>query len=292
MDGRRRIRWAAAGLVAVAVTGCNRNATVSNDPNPLAPPAGSRLTPDVSKVFGQKAGPTVPASPAVEPVSAKPKKPGEPLKPETEVALAETEVEAALAEGRPAAQRDQLLDSARQRYQRALKARPKDQAALLGLARLYTKSGDAEHALATYKTAQDYYPKDHALAHRTAAARAQLGDWDGAVESCRSALALDPENRTYQKTLGFCLAQGGKWDDAYEAMARFMPEAEARYFVGRALYDHDKTAEARRQMEMAVTADPKFDPARRFLTDLDRSAASTPDAGVRAVKHEESAGDR
>ena len=286
MDGRTIL---AAGLLAVAV-GCNKQSLVS-DPNPTTlPPASEKKFSEASKFLGKNA--TGPAATPAEHVVVRDKpKPGEPLKPETEIALAETEVESAFSEGRSAVERDQLLDSARQRYQRALKVRPKDQTALLGLARLYAKAGDKDRAVATYQTALDAYPKDHALAHKMAATRAQFGDWDGAAETCRVALAVDPENRTYQKTLGFCLAGAGKWDEAFEVASRIMPEAEARYFLGRVMFDQDKPAEARQMMEMAVKADPRYELARQFITDLDAvaKASAAADTGVRTVGHQEPA---
>lgn len=288
MDGRR-ITIGAAWLLAAAA-GCNKQSVVG-DPNPATlPPAPAKQFPDVSKYFGKNAvGPA--GTPAEAVVIKEKRKPGEGLKPETEVALAQTEVEAAYAEGRTAGERDQLLDSARQRYQRALKAKPKDQDALLGLARLYVKAGDKERADATYRTAVELYPKDHGLAHRMAGAKAQFGDWDGAAEACQLALATDPENRTYQKTLAFCLAGAGRWDESFAAASKIMPEAEARYFLGRVLYDQDKHAEARQMMELAVRADPRLEVAQRFLTDLDAvaKAAVAADGSVRTVGHQEPA---
>jgi tetratricopeptide (TPR) repeat protein len=289
--GRRRNRWVAIGFLVAAATGCNRNATLPDQTNTPVPGDESKSFPEASKYFGQK--PANPTAPPPEKVVVKTKrKPGEPLKPQTEIMLAETEIESAYAEGRNSVERDQLLDSARQRYQRALKSEPKNVDALLGLARLYTKTGDKDRAIETYRTAQKAFPKDHGLPHRMAGTQATFGDWDGAVESCRLALTMDPENRTYQKTLGFCLANAGKWDESFEIMARLMPEPEARYFIGRILYDQDKPAEARQQMEAAVRADPRYAVARQFLTDLDAGQQATPATGdgIQAVSHQEPAG--
>jgi tetratricopeptide (TPR) repeat protein len=280
----------AAGLLAAALTGCNKNATLPNEPNKALPADDKKPMPDVSKYFGSKDSQVV-GAPGMQPLPANPKKKAsDPLKPETEVALADTEVESAFAEGRTSVEKDQLLDSARQRYQRAIKANSKYQDAHLGLARLYTLSGDRERAIETYKTALKAFPKDHGLAHRMAGAQVKFGDWPGAIETCKVALSLDPENRTYQKTLGFCLAQGGRMDEAYEVMSRLMTEPEVRYFLGRILYDHDKAAEARQMMEMALKADPQYVTAREFLTALDAGqAAPSPQGGIQTVGHQEPA---
>lgn len=288
MEGRRRIVLASWGILVAVASGCNRHATLPN--NPSFPPAQAESSsfPEVSQFFGSKTDPALgkPPEQAVAPPKTK-RKPGEPLKPETEVALAETEIEAAFAEGRTTPERDQLLDSARQRFQRALKKQPKSADALLGLARLYTLAGDAERAMETYRVAMRTFPNDHTLAHRVAVTQAKFGDWAGAVESCRVALSMDPENRTYQKTLGFALAQVGDWDEAYAVLARVMTEAEAHYFLGRMLYDLDNVDEARQQMRFALAADPRHALAKQFLADLDAGLAAAPGDGIRTVGYAE-----
>lgn len=287
MDGRRRNRWAAVGLLTASVlTGCNRHATLPNENTPLTPPGEKSSFPEVSKYFGSKDTAAAYGRPPESPVQPRTKaKPGEPLKPETEVALAATEVEAAFAEGRTAVERDQLLDSARQRYQRALKKQPKNAEAMLGLAKLYAAAGDKERAVEMYRAAMKANPKDHALVHKLAGTQATFGDWTGAVETCRAALAMDPENRSYQKTLAFNLAQLGQWDEAYATLAKVMAEAEARYFLGRMLYDQDKAGEAREQMEFALRADPQYAVASQFIADLDagKTAGIPGQGGIQTV---------
>ena len=51
-----------------------------------------------------------------------PRKPGEPLKPDTIVAMADVQVASALDEKNPPSNREQLLDGARTKYQQALQA--------------------------------------------------------------------------------------------------------------------------------------------------------------------------
>ncbi len=269
MDGRWK-RWAVAGVIAGAV-GCNRNAVQPPQPPGLpTPPEKPSL---LQSAFG--GGPKF--GPPAEPVVAKPvHKRGEPLLPETEVEMAATEVEAAFMEGKSAVERDQLLDSARQRYQRALKAEPKNKAALVGLAQLYAKSGDKERAVATFQLALKNSPKDHELAYLMASAQVKFGDWNGAAETCRYALSLDPENRTYHKTLGYCQAQLGQWDDAFATMMKVMSEAQARYFLGRVLIDLNRVDEGRQQIQMAVAQDPQYQQAKQFLADMGAGRPTTP----------------
>ena len=127
-------------------------------------------------------------------------------------------------EGRSSVDRDRLLDSARQKYQKALKADPKHKGALAGLADLYAKAGNKEQALATYQTAlQAVTRRTTTWRTRWRRCRSSCQDWAGAVQSCQFALSLDPENRTYTRTLGYCQAQLGQ----YQTGGRVADEGDA-----------------------------------------------------------------
>lgn len=282
-------RWACAGLMAggVGAAGCNRNAV--QPPNPVVPVAQGEKPSLFESTFGQKSGFT-PKPPPAEAIPIRDaRKPNQPLKPDTEVALADNEVEAAFMEGRSAVERDQFLDSARQRYQRALAADPKGKAALLGLARLYTHAGEKEKAVATLEAATKHYPKDHELAHRLAGTHARFGDWAAAAEACKLALSLDPENRTYGKTLGYCQAMLGQWETAFGTLNGVMKEHEARYFIGRAMIDRGEVQMGRQQIAAAAQKEPDYHLARQFLTDLDTGHAPPQGEAVRTAGFEESA---
>lgn len=266
MDGRWK-RWACGGLMAAAVVGCNRNEV--NAP---------RATPEFAAV-GEKPGllhqafgthpkfmPKAPTEPSVPVRTAR--KPNEPAKPNTYVALAEADVEAAFMEGRSSVERDQFIDAARHKYQSALKADPKNAAALTGLAKLYARIGDREHAVATLRSAVEANPKDHELPHKMASVQVQFADWPGAADSCRLALRLDPENRVYHKTLGYCQAQLGQWDEAFATLLKAMPEAQARYFLGRVMLDLGQTDQGRQLIQAAAEMDPEYKLARQTLEDL------------------------
>ncbi len=194
------------------------------------------------------------------------------MKPETEIVWADTQVESALMEGRTQDDKDNLFDSARAKYQTVLKADPNHKGALLGLARLYAKTGDRVGCVKTYTQAIDLDPKDHETAIKLAKAQAQFGDWVGACNSCERALALDPGNRQYLKTYAYCLANADKWVEAFAALRQqdTMSEADARYFLGRVFLDGNRLAEGRAQLELALKADPNHIDARVVLDEFTR----------------------
>jgi len=266
MDGRWK-RWACGGLMAAAVVGCNRN-----EVRPPATPEFAAVGEKPSllqQAFGTNPK-FVPKPPAdTNQVAVRPaRKSNEPTKPETHVALAEADAEAAFMEGRSNVERDQFIDAARRKYQLALKADPKNAGALHGLARLYARIGDKDHAVATLQVAIQANPKDHELAHKLAAVQVQFADWTGAVESCRMALRLDPENRTYHKTMGYCQAQLGQWDEAFGTLMKTMPESQARYFLGRVMLDHGQTELGKQLIAAAAAMDPEYKLAKQTLDDM------------------------
>ena len=209
------------------------------------------------------------------PAPARTAKKGQPFKPETDIAIADVELEAAFDESRAGADRDRIIDVARQRLQSALQKDPKNKAAHLALAKLYTWAGDRERATAVLKRAADLYPKDKDVAYAQVRTLVRFEDWAGACQGCKAALALDPENRTYKKAYGVVLARANRWQEAMEAMLDVMSESEARTFLGRMLIDLGRVPEGRQQLEAAVAADPTNAAAREVLGSLDEYLQQT-----------------
>lgn len=213
------------------------------------------------------------------------------IKPETAVALADTEVEAAFQPGRTAIERDHMLDSARQKYQYALKEDPKNKAALIGLAKMYARTKDHQRATDTLWSAARTFNEDHEIWHSLAIIEARFENWSASTEACRKALQLDPENRTYTKTLGYALARQDRWDEAMEAFHMVMPEAQAHYFVSRILFDLGREEEGRQQLEHSLRLDPEQEAAQTFYAKLNSNSQPgetvTGNEGIRTVGHEQ-----
>lgn len=272
MDGRKLKSWCLAGGLFLSAVGCKSDKTYPQNMLPQSgiPTAQAASTPE--KVLAQANHLEV----------ATPRKKG-PLSPEFEVAMAETRLEVALKDP-PPPNRDEILDSVRACYQRALKQNPKHKEALLGIARMYAKLGDRERATEAYDKYLKHYPKEAEVLHELAMKRGQWKDWNGAVASCEAAIKLDPENRTYRKTLGFCQARAGMWDAALASLCKIMPEAQARMNLA-GILDHLGQGDAsRQQLELALQADPQFGPAREFLNGLLEPDTTVQQAGLNEPK--------
>lgn len=256
MDGRGYRKWLLAGCLAAGALGCNRNTVQS----PLTPnPSGTASKPSL---WSGGSHPTVPGE-AVEPVSKGPPR------PETLVAFADVQLESAYDEKLPPSGKQELLDRARQGYQKALEQDPKNKSAQLGLARYYTRVGEKDRAVEVFKKYLTGNPSDKDVAHEVAKAHAQWKDWTGAVAWCDFALKIDPENMAVRKTMAFCHARDGKWEEGFRVMCQVMPEAQARYLMARVLEHQNQLAASRQQLHLALKADPNYAEAREFLVELE-----------------------
>lgn len=276
MDGRWLRVWSATGCVLAGVVGCNKNAVQTSEAQPVT---GVPTQPAAAKPLWGNATPQV--QPA--PVAAEPAKKG-PVRPETEVAFADVRMAVALDEKTPESSRSGALDLARQGYQKALHQDPKNKAALLGLARYYSRVNEHEKSIETYQKCLTYYPGDREVTYEVARVYARWQDWPNATQWCERALKLDPENLTYRKTMGFCLACGGRWEDAFRIFLSVMPEAQARYTMARVMEDQNQVDASRLQLQLALKADPNFENARDFLAELDRGTQPPTAADANAVQ--------
>lgn len=264
MDGRLR-GWLASGLVALSLpaVGCK----LFDKPAPVGP-AGTAPAPIQQAAWWNKQSPAQQFRPSENPTPVRSAtKKGQPFKAETDIAIADTELEAAF-EGRTGADRDRIIDVSRQRLQAVLQREPNNKAALLQLAKLYTWAGDRDRALAEYQKAAQHHPKDADVPFALMKSHVRFEDWAGASKACQTALALDPENRTYRKAYGYVLARGGKWDEAFDALLMVMGESEARTFMAHILLNSGNVAEGQRQLQTALAKDPQNATAKQMLDDL------------------------
>jgi thioredoxin-like negative regulator of GroEL len=273
MDGRQLRRWLICGGLAAALTGCKTGGTTLPDTvvgaktgQPVGLTAGKSM-------WGGSAPktdtPLLPGEGSPAPVASGKKKP--PLSPEAQCAMTEGWVASACTEP-PPPDRDQILDRARQTYQSILKKDPKNGPALLGMARMYARVGDREHALEQYRTYLKAKPTDHAVMAEVAGKHFAWTDYAGAVAWYDEALKVDPQNRTYRKSKGFCLGAAGRWDEALASLTQLVPEPEARLYVAKMLADMKQMDQSRQQVAAALQMDPNLTAAREFLAVLDRAA--------------------
>lgn len=274
MDGRRSkllTRWLALG--SLAILGNSVGCKWFQKSEPVTPGIPGQVNAG-KDIFGRPRG-FVPTAPKEQPMVAAVKKGKKPISAETEIAFAEPEVEAAMEENRTPTERDALLDEARQRYNKALKADPKNKAALLGMAKVYTLSNNKDKAVEYYREAMKHSPKDHEIVFRAARMYMHFEDWPNAIEMASTAQKMDPENLRYPKAIAYFTARSGNFQKAYDHLLTCrMTEADARFFLGRLLLDLDRVEEGQQQMVLALKANPNHASARDVLAVIQERSAT------------------
>ncbi len=203
-------------------------------------------------------------------------KKGQGMKPETDIAVADVELEAAYDEKRTGEDRDRLVEVARQRLQSVLQKDPKNKAAQMEMAKLYTWAGDRDRAMQAHQELYKQYPKDKDVVQAMARSQARFEDWEGACRSYQIGLTLDPGNRIFQKYLSHCLARCNRWDDAFESLMKVMPEWEARTLLALTLIDLGRPQDGKDQLKMALEKNPNNDIARGILEEMNAPTEAIP----------------
>jgi tetratricopeptide (TPR) repeat protein len=262
MDGRWKLMLA-GGILAGAV-GCN---SMSKRPGDAAAQMNA-----VTSAQMAKAAPPPPAEP-----------PRTNLNPATYISMGQLTEQAANEPDRPQADRDAFRRQARQSYLKAIEVDPKYAPAYVALGASYMANGERDQAQAMFKKATEIAPKDPSLWSELGDVQARCKDWPAAVASLTRAVQLDPGNRPLETRLGLTLARAGKYEDALNALAKVMPEAEARYNVARMMRHNQHNDEADVQLQLALRADPDFQAARELLADH-RPAA---DPGIKQASYQQ-----
>jgi tetratricopeptide (TPR) repeat protein len=166
-----------------------------------------------------------------------------------------------------------LIEQARQAYRQALEIDPKNQAALLGQARLYEKEGKYAEAVAIYQKALDAAPKDSVVWFELGMCWGRQKEWAPALTCLQRAASLAPENATYANHLGFALARAERYEESLDRFRRVVGEAQANYNVARMSRHNGRADVCRQYLQAAVAADPQFTDAQHMLAQLNGPAA-------------------
>jgi Flp pilus assembly protein TadD len=105
---------------------------------------------------------------------------------------------------------------------------------------------------------------------------ARAKDWNPAIDALRRAAACEPENRQYQNTLGACLARAGRSEEAFAAFCKGGTKAQAHYRMAFMLHHLRSDDEARQHLQASIDADPRFEPARQLLAQLEGREPANP----------------
>ncbi len=252
----RKLMWL-GGLAIAGLVGCSHRATIRDgDPYSAVSASGDRIkAPDSARpVPVQRSESSKDVSKVLD------------ARPESCVKIGDLKAEIALDPNRSDADRALAVRQAKDAYNRALQLDPKHLSAWIGLARLHMWLNEYEPALSAYDAALAKYPKNASVWYERGMCMAREKKLDQSVPYLAKAAQLEPSNALYTKGLGLMLARLGRGDEAVRTLLKSLPEADARYNVARMMEHIGNQQESRRQLTLALKANPNHQPTLALMT--------------------------
>jgi arylsulfatase A-like enzyme/Flp pilus assembly protein TadD len=135
------------------------------------------------------------------------------------------------------------------------------------------RMGRRDEARKAYETALGLSPEDALLLVRYGELLRELGEAEESIRSLRKAIEIEPERAAYWNSLGMTLGGNGYFTDAEEAFRKGVElEGENPRYVfnlGLILFRQNRRAEARPFFQRVVELEPRFEEARRYLSEID-----------------------
>jgi tetratricopeptide (TPR) repeat protein len=165
-------------------------------------------------------------------------------------------------------------------YQKALEKSPRDPMILVNFGRLYDGQGDLRSAEVLYQQALQAAPDNCAVLNSLGICYAKQGNLDTALSYIYRATQLQPQNTRYRNNMANVLTDAGRINEAYAQLVTVHGEAGAHYNLGYMLSHQGKKVEARRELELALQANPNMEQARTMLNSLVPAATPAPSFGA------------
>jgi arylsulfatase A-like enzyme/Flp pilus assembly protein TadD len=138
---------------------------------------------------------------------------------------------------------------------------------------ILARMGRKEEARKAYEAAVALAPRDALLRARYGELLRELGRIEEAIAALRQATEIDPEGAAYWNSLGMTLGGNARLPEAEAAFRKAveLSNENARYAfnLGLILMRQTRRAEARTFFETALRLEPRFEDARRYLTEMD-----------------------
>ena len=163
---------------------------------------------------------------------------------------------------------------AKEKYEQALKAAPKDVTALVSLARLHDRQNRPAEAVELYQRALKTSSKNSLVLNDLGLCYAKQKQFARAAESLREAVALQPTSAKYRNNLAAVLVEMGRADEALEHLAAVNPPAVAQYNLGYLLVQQGQKDLAAKYFKEAVNLDPNLGQARDMLAQITPTATA------------------
>ena len=172
------------------------------------------------------------------------------------------------------------LREARDYYQKALGHDAKNLDALVGLARLKHREGDLVAATEMYQRALRAHPNNPVVLNDLGLCYARREMLQQAQQSIEQAIKQEPTSKLYRNNLALVLVEMNRPEQALSQLREVHGEAVAHYnlaYLMREKGQHDAAAD---HLRAALQADPRMEPARVMLAQLNPPTVPSFDRGA------------
>jgi tetratricopeptide (TPR) repeat protein len=157
---------------------------------------------------------------------------------------------------------------ARKSYEKALNENPQSIEAVLGLARLDQLADKPKEAEAGFQRALRMKPRDPVVQAACGQFYASQKRWPDAFQHLNLAIAAAPNVPIYKHQLGVAETRSGDINAGLAAFGQLVGPEKAHYNVAYLLEQDGKAESAAQQCRAALAINPKFEPARVMLDQL------------------------
>lgn len=180
----------------------------------------------------------------------------------------------------------EMVRSAIEQYEQALKLAPEDSEVLLALGSLYGMSGRTEEAEKTLRKTLELEPNSAEAQSALAFLMLESGDADGAIALFEKVMTAEGGDRRYLRPLISAYEQGGRFADAAKLQQRLLDEAEQggrnslqiRRELAENLLRADKLDKALTNFKKLLVAEPRNPRYHLRVSQIHRSQRNYEDA--------------
>lgn len=160
-------------------------------------------------------------------------------------------------------------EEAKSQYEQAIKLSPKDEGALVGLARIYDMQGEPAKAEAMYIKCKKAHPKSAVVMNDLGLHYAKQKNVAAATLHFRDAVKLAPMKTNYRNNLATQLVQSGKSDEALQELKALNPPAVAHYNLACLQTQFGEPSLAAQNLRTALSLDQSMSQASELLGQIE-----------------------
>lgn len=155
-------------------------------------------------------------------------------------------------------------EKALENYSKALEKEPNNEAALLSVARLYTRQQDYAQAETYFGQVLSLKPQA-VIYNELASVQQSQGKLAESQTSIQRAIELDPTSSRYRNNLAGMLVAAGQSAEAVKQLEHVFPPAVAHYNVAFLHFSNNNMVAAQQHLQTALQADPNMKEARALM---------------------------